>query len=79
MLISVASPGFFFGTEGKVAPREVMRRAPFGKIAFANSDLSGIMDHRASIAESDRAVNQLLAWHSIAKSGLTTRARRQGT
>ncbi len=53
-------PGFFFGTEGKIAPREVMRRAPFGKIAFANSDLSGIMDHRASIAESDRAVNQLL-------------------
>ena len=53
-------PGFFFGTGGKIAPREVMRRAPFGKIAFANSDLSGIMDHRASIAESDRAVNQLL-------------------
>jgi len=53
-------PGFFFGTDGKIAPREVMRRAPFGKIAFANSDLSGIMDHRASIAESDRAVNQLL-------------------
>jgi spermidine dehydrogenase len=56
-----AQPGFFFGSEGKIAPREVMRRAPFGKIAFANSDLSGIMDHRASIAESDRAVNQLLA------------------
>jgi spermidine dehydrogenase len=54
-------PGFFFGTGGKIAPREVMRRAPFGKIVFANSDLSGIMDHRASIAESDRAVNQLLA------------------
>jgi spermidine dehydrogenase len=54
-------PGFFFGTGGNIAPREVMRRAAFGKIAFANSDLSGIMDHRASIAESDRAVNQLLA------------------
>jgi spermidine dehydrogenase len=54
-------PGFFFGKDGKIAPREVMRRAPFGKIAFSNSDLSGIMDHRASIAESDRAVNQLLA------------------
>jgi spermidine dehydrogenase len=54
-------PGFFFGVNGAPAPRELMRRAPFGKIAFANSDLSGIMDHRASIAESDRAVNQLLA------------------
>jgi hypothetical protein len=27
---------------------------------FANSDLSGIMDHRPSIAEADRAVKQLL-------------------
>jgi spermidine dehydrogenase len=56
-----AQPGFFFGTGGKPAPREIIRRAPFGKISFANSDLSGIMDHRASIAESDRAVKQLLA------------------
>jgi spermidine dehydrogenase len=56
-----AQPGFFFGSGGKEAPREVIRRAPFGKIAFANSDLSGIMDHRASIAESNRAVSQVLA------------------
>ena len=56
-----AQPGFFFGIDGKIAPREVIRRAPFGKIAFANSDLSGIMDHRASIAEAARAVNQVLA------------------
>jgi spermidine dehydrogenase len=50
---TLAESGFFFGSEGKIAPREVMRRAPLGKIAFANSDLSGILDHRASIAESD--------------------------
>jgi spermidine dehydrogenase len=56
-----AQPGFFYGLDGKPAPREVIRNAPFGKIAFANSDLSGIMDHRASIAEADRAVTQLLA------------------
>lgn len=56
-----AQPGFFFGKDGKPAPREVLRKAPFGKISFANSDLSGIMDHRASIAEADRAVRQLLA------------------
>jgi spermidine dehydrogenase len=55
-----AQPGFFYGTDGKPAPREIIRGAPFGKIAFANSDLSGIMDHRASIAEADRAVKQLL-------------------
>jgi spermidine dehydrogenase len=57
----VCPAGLFFGSEGKVAPREIIRRGAFGKIAFANSDLSGIMDHRASIAESDRAVNQVLA------------------
>ncbi len=54
-----AQPGFFFGLNGQPAPREVLRRAPFHRIAFANSDLSGIMDHRASIDEAQRAVNQL--------------------
>jgi spermidine dehydrogenase len=54
-------PGFFFGKDGKPAPAELMRRHPFGRIAFANSDLSGIMDHRASITEAHRAVQQTLA------------------
>ncbi len=53
-------PGFFFGKEGKAAPREVLREAPFGRIAFANTDLAGIMDHRCSILEAERAVGQLL-------------------
>lgn len=52
-------PGFFFGSEGKPAPGEVLRATPFGRIAFANSDLSGIMDHRMSIAEARRAVSQV--------------------
>ena len=55
-----AQPGFFFGSDSKPAPREILRRAPFNRIAFANSDLSGIMDHRASIDEAQRAVTQLL-------------------
>ncbi|MGB7601378.1 MAG: FAD/NAD(P)-binding protein [Candidatus Sulfotelmatobacter sp.] len=54
------APGFFFGKEGKPAPSEVLRAAPFGRITFANTDLSGIMDHRSSILEADRAVGQLL-------------------
>jgi hypothetical protein len=29
-------------------------------LAFANTDLSGVMDHRYSILEADRAVGQLL-------------------
>jgi len=52
-------PGFFFGTGGKPAPREVLRAAPFGRIAFANTDLAGAMDHRCSILEARRAVSQL--------------------
>jgi spermidine dehydrogenase len=54
-------PGFFFGVDGKPAPRDVLRNQPFGRIAFANTDLSGAMDHRNSIREADRAVTQLLS------------------
>ena len=53
-------PGFFFGGNGKPAPRDVLRNAPFGRIAFANTDLAGAMDHRFSILEADRAVGQIL-------------------
>jgi len=54
------APGFFFGKDGHPAPGEVLRAAPFGRIAFANTDLSGVADHRSSIIEADRAVGQLL-------------------
>jgi spermidine dehydrogenase len=54
------APGFFFGKDGTPAPGDVLRAAPFGRIAFANTDLSGVADHRSSIIEADRAVGQLL-------------------
>jgi spermidine dehydrogenase len=54
------APGFFFGKNGEPAPGDVLRAAPFGRIAFANTDLSGVADHRSSIIEADRAVGQLL-------------------
>jgi len=53
-------PGFFFGKNGAPAPGEVLRHHPFGRITFANSDLAGIMDHRASILEAQRAVGQVV-------------------
>lgn len=53
-------PGWYYGVNGKPGPRDVLRGAPFGRIAFANTDLSGNMDHRSSIIEADRAVQQLL-------------------
>jgi len=55
-----AQPGFFFGTGGRPGPGEVLRQSPVGRVAFANSDLTGIMDHRASILEARRAVSQVL-------------------
>ncbi len=54
------APGFYFGKDGKPAPGELLRAAPFGRIAFANVDLSGMPDHKSSILEADRAVGQLL-------------------
>src|SRR5437660_8163805 len=54
-------PGFFFDRDGRPAPREVLRNETFGRIAFANTDLAGAMDHRYSILEARRAVRQLLA------------------
>lgn len=53
-------PGFFFGKDGNPAPRDILRVAPFGRIAFANTDLSGTPDHRTAIGEAHRAVSQLL-------------------
>jgi spermidine dehydrogenase len=53
-------PGFFFGLNGNPAPRQALRDGPFGRIAFAHSDLSGAMDHRNAFIESNRAVSQLL-------------------
>jgi spermidine dehydrogenase len=53
-------PGFFFGTGGEPAPRDILRNRPHGRIAFANTDLAGASDHRNSIREADRAVKQVL-------------------
>jgi spermidine dehydrogenase len=53
-------PGFFFGKDGGGGPGEVLRKQPHGRIAFANSDLTGIMDHRTSVLEAHRAVGQVL-------------------
>jgi spermidine dehydrogenase len=56
----IPQPGFFFGTGSKPAARDALRNVPFGRIAFAHSDLAGAMDHRNAFMESDRAVSQIL-------------------
>jgi spermidine dehydrogenase len=54
-------PGFMYGTNGKPAPREILREKPFGRIAFAHTDLTGHSGHNLSIEEGHRAITQLLA------------------
>lgn len=53
-------PGFMFGKDGKPAPGDVLRKEPFGRIAFAHTDLSGSMGHQMAIQEAQRAVTQIL-------------------
>jgi spermidine dehydrogenase len=53
-------PGFMFGKEGKPSPGEILRREPFGRIAFAHTDLRGDMEHHHAMEEGQRAVMQLL-------------------
>jgi spermidine dehydrogenase len=56
----VPQPGFFYGKDGKPAPHDILRKAPFGRIAFAHTDLTGSNGHHLSIEEGHRAVAQLL-------------------
>lgn len=53
-------PGFFFGKDGKPAPRDLLRVKPFGRIAFAHTDLGGAQDHVSSLREAHRAVGQII-------------------
>lgn len=49
-------PGFYFGVDGKPAPRDVLRDQALGRIAFANTELAGASDHRNAIREAERGV-----------------------
>ncbi|HVW70478.1 MAG TPA: NAD(P)-binding protein [Steroidobacteraceae bacterium] len=51
-------PGFYFGKDGKPAPREVFRQR-FGRISFGNSELGNIRWEGATI-EGKRALTQIL-------------------
>jgi len=54
-------PGFFFCAAGQPAPGELLRSTPFDRIVFANSEVIGIMDRRASIQqEAHRTVGQIV-------------------
>lgn len=52
-------PGFYFGSAGKPAPPDVIRR-PFGRIAFAHAELNGHQHWVAAVEEGRRAARQTM-------------------
>lgn len=50
-------PGFYFGKDGAMAPRDVIRK-PFGHIAFAHAELNGHQHWVAAVEEGRRAEKQ---------------------
>jgi spermidine dehydrogenase len=52
-------PGFYFGREGKPAPRETIRKR-FGRIAFGHSELNGHMNWIAAIEEGRSAARKVM-------------------
>ena len=52
-------PGFFFGRDGKPAPRDIVRK-PFGRIAFAHSEMNGHQNWSGAIMEGRHAMEHVL-------------------
>jgi spermidine dehydrogenase len=52
-------PGFYFGQDGKPAPRETIRKR-FGRIAFGHSELNGHMNWIAAIEEGRSATRKVM-------------------
>lgn len=53
-------PGFYFGKDGKPAPRDFIRK-PFGRVSFAHAELNGHQHWVAAVDEGRRATKQVLS------------------
>jgi len=53
-------PGFYFGLNGKPAPRDAVRKG-YGRVSFGHSELTGFQLWDAACDEGERAVRQILA------------------
>jgi spermidine dehydrogenase len=56
---AVDPPGFFFGKDGKPAPRDILRRR-FYRISFGHSELSGTQGWETAAGEGERAALSLI-------------------
>lgn len=55
----VDPPGFFFGKDGKPAPKDILRKR-FNRLAFGHSELSGMQMWETASEEGERAAQQIL-------------------
>jgi spermidine dehydrogenase len=55
----VDPPGFFYGKDGKPAPKDILRKR-YNRIAFAHSELSGQQMWETAAEEGERAGQQIL-------------------
>jgi spermidine dehydrogenase len=55
----VDPPGFFFGKDGRPAPKEVLRK-PYERLSFGHSELSGAQMWETAAEEGERAGKQAL-------------------
>jgi spermidine dehydrogenase len=55
----VSPPGFYYGRNGKPAPRDVVREG-YGRVRFAHSELTGQQMWEHGVSEGERAVKQVL-------------------
>ena len=55
----VPGPGFYYGRDGKPAPRDVVREG-YGRVRFGHSELSGFQLWTTGCDEGERATKQAL-------------------
>ena len=55
----VDPPGFFFGKDGKPAPKDILRKR-FHRLSFGHSELSGAQMWETAAEEGERAAQQIL-------------------
>jgi len=55
----VCPPRFYFGTQNRAAPREVVREG-YGRVRFAHSELTGQQMWEHGVSEGERAVQEVL-------------------
>ena len=52
-------PGFFFGKDGKPAPKDVLSKR-FNRLSFGHSELTGVQMWETAAGEGERAAQQIL-------------------